>query len=360
MGRKIYYDEIKEHIEREGYKILTDKIINANEMFLIKCPKGHEYETNYYRFKNISKCPYCARNKKFTYKEVKDYVESYGYELISTEYIRALDKLIFKCPNGHVFERTFAKFKNNKKCPICQGQHIWNYEEVKNYIASFGYELLSKEYKTMSDKIKIKCDKGHEYECSFNGFKNSKRRCPVCANNQTLTYEYVKEYIQSFGHRLISKEYVNTREPLEVECEKGHKYRVRYYNFKSGYRCPTCANKINGENSKGEIIIKNYLDKHNIKYVHDEGCFEDLLSCKGVKLRPDFILPEYKIWIEFDGQQHYNIIKHFGGLDKFITLKIHDTFKDVYAKEHEYKMIRIPYWNINNIEKILNKELKIS
>ena len=72
MGRKIFYDELKEHIEREGYKILTDKIINADEMFLIKCPKGHEYKTNYYRFKNISKCPYCARNKKFTYKEVKD------------------------------------------------------------------------------------------------------------------------------------------------------------------------------------------------------------------------------------------------------------------------------------------------
>ena len=77
-------------------------------------------------------------------------------------------------------------------------------------------------------------------------------------------------------------------------------------------------------------------------------------------MRPDFILPEYKIWIEFDGVQHYKIINYFGGLDKFITLKIHDTFKNIYAKEHGYRMIRIPYWNINNIEHILNEELKIS
>ena len=55
------------------------------------------------------------RNQKFTYEEVKEYVESYGFKLLSTEYVRALDKLTFECPNGHVFERTFAKFKGNKR-----------------------------------------------------------------------------------------------------------------------------------------------------------------------------------------------------------------------------------------------------
>ena len=362
------------------------------------------------------------RNQKFTYEEVKEYVESFNYKLLSTEYVRALNKLLFKCPNGHIFERTFAKFKGNKKCPICQGNHVWKYEEVKEYIESFNYELLStkEEYKTVLDKIKIKCDKGHIYNTNFNNFKNNKRRCGVCANNKTLSYEYVKEYIESFNYKLLSTEYKNANSHLKVQCPEGHEYDVKFGNFKTGYRCPTCSNKITSERqkytynyvkdyiesfdyklisdtyegvneyleitcpeghhyevtfdnfkqgnrcpvcldkSKGENRIVKYLDDNNIEYIHDRRCFKDLLSCKGVPLRPDFILPEYKIWIEFDGVQHYKIINYFGGLDKFITLKIHDTFKNIYAKEHGYKMIRIPYWNMNNIEYILNEELKIS
>ena len=360
--------------------------------------------------------------KNFTYEEVKEYVESYGFKLLSTEYVRALDKLTFECPNGHVFERTFAKFKGNKKCPMCQGQHVWKYEEVKEYIESFNYKLLTvkDDYKNTTTKIEIQCDKGHEYKATFNNFKNNKHRCPVCANNQTLSYEYVKEYIESFNYELISKDYKNANTHITVKCPEGHIYNVKFGNFKTGYRCNICSFKIVGEKqkysydyvksyiesfnykllseeyigiknpltvkcpeghvynvtfdnfkqgtrcpvclekSKGEVIIVNYLQNNNIKYVHDKRYFSDLLSCKGTKLRPDFILPDYKVWIEYDGEQHYEIIKHFGGLDKFITLKIHDTFKNIYAKEHGYKMIRIPYWEKDNIQYILDKELKIS
>ena len=41
--------------------------------------------------------------------------------------------------------------------------------------------------------------------------------------------------------------------------------------------------------------------------------------------------------------------------DEYKTLKIHDKRKDEYAKKHGWKLIRIPYWEFDNIENILEK-----
>ena len=82
------------------------------------------------------------------------------------------------------------------------------YEEIKEYIESFGYKLLSNEYKNNKTKLKIKCPKGHIFEMSFNSFKNG-TRCPKCGGTQKLTYNEVKEYIENFKYKLLSTEYIN-------------------------------------------------------------------------------------------------------------------------------------------------------
>lgn len=45
------------------------------------------------------------------------------------------------------------------------------YEEVRNYIESYEYEMLNKEYKNNSTKLKIKRLLGHEFEMSFSVFR---------------------------------------------------------------------------------------------------------------------------------------------------------------------------------------------
>ena len=48
------------------------------------------------------------------------------------------------------------------------------------------------------------------------------------------------------------------------------------------------------------------------------------------------------------------------GYDEFVNSKIRDTIKTKYCKDNNIKLIRIPYWDFNNIEKILKKELKVN
>lgn len=47
-------------------------------------------------------------SKKITYEDVKEYIELFGYELLSEKYINAREKIKLQCPIGHTFEITFG------------------------------------------------------------------------------------------------------------------------------------------------------------------------------------------------------------------------------------------------------------
>lgn len=91
-----------------------------------------------------------------------------------------------------------------------------------------------------------------------------------------------------------------------------------------------------------------------VSFIKDKEYFKELKSKKGKPLRPDFILPDHKIWIEYDGEFHYKDI--MGELKK---QQYHDKLKDEYAKKNGWEMIRIPYWDFDKIEEILKIKIII-
>jgi len=61
--------------------------------------------------------------------------------------------------------------------------------------------------------------------------------------------------------------------------------------------------------------------------------------------------------IEYDGIQHFKPIKYFGGEEKFKFQQKTDFIKNEYCKNNNIKLLRIPYWEFDNIKLILAKEL---
>lgn len=231
-----------------------------------------------------------------------------------------------------------------------------SYEYVKEYIENFGYILLSKEYKNNKTELEIQCnDCGNIFHMRFNNFKDGKHRCECKSKPLVLTYEYVKNYIESCGYKLLSKEYKNNSTYLLVWCgNSNHKpYKVKFNNFKDcNSRCPEC-----NTNSKGEEKIKEILIKYNIKF-NPQYLFND---CRNTRPLPfDFYLPQYNIAIEYDGRQHYKLDCFNMNLLDLMNLKYNDNKKTQYCNDNNIKLIRIPYWDFNNIEKILKKELKVN
>ena len=68
----------------------------------------------------------------------------------------------------------------------------------------------------------------------------------------------------------------------------------------------------------------------------------------------DFYLPNYNICIEFDGRQHYLPIFYFGGEKMLNYTKNNDNIKNEYCLNNNIKLVRIPYYEINDIENIIS------
>ena len=291
--------------------------------------------------------------RRLTYEYVKEYVESLGYTLISEEYKNMHSNLKMICNKGHEIEKSFVSLKSGRGCPKCSGK-ILTYNEVKSYIESQGYELLSDKYINATSKLKLKCSHNHVFEKSWNNFKNHNQRCPICKKKNGIdsgfTYEEVKEYIESFGYKLISKEYKDCKHYISIECPKHGIWEVTFDNFKNRKsRCPKC------KNSKGEDEVARILNKLHIEFKNKYK----FPNCRYKRtLEFDFYLSNMNVVIEYDGEYHYMVTNRNNNED-FKNQKHRDSIKDEYCKNNNIKLIRIPYWEYDNIEKILIKELNL-
>lgn len=104
--------------------------------------------------------------------------------------------------------------------------------------------------------------------------------------------------------------------------------------------------------SLGEEQIKNILTQNNFNFIYNKSFFKELVSNNGTPLRYDFIILENQKpirIIEYDGEQHYREVSSWGGQDALNIRKQNDNIKNNFAISHNIPLIRIPYWERDNI-----------
>lgn len=119
-------------------------------------------------------------------------------------------------------------------------------------------------------------------------------------------------------------------------------------------------------NSKGELLIRNILTSNNVKF-ETQYTFDDCRSdITNWLLKFDFAIfdskSELSFLIEFDGEQHYNGTRFSSNKEvnekKFIRTQLYDIQKNEYCKNNNIDMLRIPYWEYENIETIIMNKLR--
>lgn len=225
-----------------------------------------------------------------------------------------------------------------------------------------GYTALT-HYTGAFDKIEIDFGCGHKTnEVRPNCIVKKDRGCPWCSNNSPQqAEEKLRQEVEKIGYK-VRGEYKNSISRLEFECDKGHRYISTYSIFRQGCRCPQC------KRSKGEEEIASILEKLNIDFTEQYK----LEECKCIKPLPfDFYISELNLCIEYDGLQHYKPVAYWRKEDsshkRLLAQKIaeerlkeiqrRDKIKTDYCKDNGINLIRIPYWEFDNIEKILKIEL---
>ena len=96
-----------------------------------------------------------------------------------------------------------------------------------------------------------------------------------------------------------------------------------------------CSNYSNMEN-----FIASVLSENHINYIPQARFSE----CRNIHTLPfDFYLYDYNTIIEYDGEQHFRPIEHFGGIEGFKQRVHNDALKNEYCLSKNIKLIRLPY-----------------
>lgn len=142
-------------------------------------------------------------------------------------------------------------------------EFILKYSKENNNICVSNEE----EYKNLDSKLAFICNKcNKKYNTKWRNFYYSKTRCPDCSPSKKKTIEEIKEFTLKQNNTCISEFYINSHELLDFKCENEHHFKMRWYCFFKGSRCPKCKNK----QKKSIKYINNFLKNENIKCISEE------------------------------------------------------------------------------------------
>lgn len=204
----------------------------------------------------------------YTLEEVQRIFLKQDYQVLSTEYSRRTLPLDCLCPVGHPFKTSLGNFLRGCRCPICAKlnrigrakKYKYSFEEVKRYFETFGHTLLSINYLNAKTPLEYLCPAGHYHKKSFDNFIRSKV-CLECKGIKEYTFEEVKNIISNIGYILTNNSYENSRTKLYLICSQGHEYTTSLYSILKGCRCPHCSRKfLSGSNSPHWILDRERLE----------------------------------------------------------------------------------------------------
>lgn len=208
-----------------------------------------------------------------------------------------------------------------------------DYTEVKEYIESQGYQLLSDAYKNNRTKLQLLCPVEHLYEVTYEKFKIRGHRCSKCKGNARLSLKDIQEFVKPLGHRVLSNQYVNARTPIDFSCRMGHHFSRQWDVLRKTPHCPSC------KGTEGErlvhLILKNLIPNITVYPYHTEKISKEEYVIF------DFYIPleNQFLYIEYDGRQHFGPVDYFGGEAGFQETIKRDQRKNEWVSAHKNRFL---------------------
>lgn len=372
--RKFTYEEIKDKFKERDYELISKTYINCETQLKYICNKHREkgiQDIDFAHFQRGQGCRFCGQEGKRSGREkpldeycAKELTESKGMEFVKITRENSVLYIYYICPRHRKYgiqKTTLLAMRRMKVgCTYCIGRHKTT-EDFKKEMFEINPNILIKgEY--VSRKTPIEC------ECLIDGttwFPTPNNLlegegCPECGRissnaNSTKSNELFVMQLKIVNPDIILlQDYIQAKIPIWVKCKKcGYKWKTTPDNLLHGGCCQECSSTTN-EKKLGDILISlGYNIERQKKY---KDCKDKL------PLPFDIYLSEYNILIEYDGEQHYKPV-NFGGIsdeeaiENFIKTQYHDSIKNKYCYTNQIPLIRVPYWEKNNLKNFIINQL---
>jgi len=358
-----------------------DVIKSTGTKYWFNCPCGHDINV---RLSDVSRgrwCKYCASDspvlcgdfwceicfdKSFAcHPRVVNWMVGKNCGIARDYALNSHQKKHFKCYEClHEFKAPLYSIAAGYWCAYCANKKLCNDACEICFEKSFASHPKSEfwDYKKNKgsprdyfwgnrDRVWFTCDKcqhkfkSHLYSIAAGSW------CPYCASKKMCAVECGICFEKSFASHPKSEFWdykKNKGSPRDYfrgnsdkfwfKCVKKHTFKSVIYNVTSGNWCPNCFNKT-------ERLVHNAL---KIKYPTITQQFKPewcRYSDTKALLSFDFVLPEKKIIIELDGDQHFIQVSNWKPFKKTQT---RDIYKMKKANTNGYSIIRLLQCDVYN------------
>lgn len=298
------------------------------------------------------RCEHCEYDKMI--EEFKNHLKDrYGDQFKVLDTYKTGDKSVdIECTKcGTIAPRKIDGIKHRKLG--CRGKGCaatktaQEFQEELDNLYNSEYRVIKFYGTTHKTTVEHKC--GYKREIMPQSITNQRINCPRCSNGMTFwTHDTYTEKIRDLGndeYELLS-EFKGTAKYIVMKHKTcGHVWDVIAASFLVGNRCPQC---MNGK-SHDSIKINSILSKTNLFYLKEYT----MENCRNIRLLPfDFAIIKDKqlVLIEYDGEQHFESVEFWGGDEGLKITQQRDQLKNKYCVDNNIPLIRIPYWESEQLE----------
>lgn len=340
--RSNVYDFIEKAHAVHGDKYDYSKVeyVNSSTKVCIICPEHGEFWQTPSMHLYGNGCPICARSNRGLKYTTETFIEKckevwgYKYSYDNTVYHGITKKITITCPIHGDFEIKANDFLNGHGCQECGGVKRLNTQtfiEKARKVHGDKYNYSKVNYINNKTKVCIICPEHGEF------WQTPSRhlcgdRCPMCFKSEKKTTEqFIEEAKEVHGNKYdYSKvNYQGNKKKVEVICPKHGSFFMTPLYHLQGHGCLYC------NESHLERDVNSILEKLGLLFIRQKRF--DWLGKKSL----DFYIPKYKLAIECQGEQHFMVLKYFGGDDEFKKRVKYDISKNVECEENNVKILYI-------------------
>lgn len=278
--------------------------------------------------------------------------DKYGYEKVTK--VNCLTPVIIHCNTHGDFLQNPTDHVNKKygcrQCVVDEGRLDTNdFIQRARKMHGYKYDYTKSNYTKWNESIVITCPSHGDWETRA-GAHLTGSGCLTCVSHASRKDKdsFIKEAREIHGRAYNYENviYINNKTPVDVDCKRHGIFSIppnRHLSQKTG--CPRCRESL------GERRVVAFLERHGIHFIK-----EYLLA--DTKYRMDFFLPDFNIFIEFHGIQHYEPVERFGGMDGFLQGRQRDIEKLKVVRSLDIPLIVLSYKTLEKNQ--LDSKLKFA
>ena len=297
-------------------------------------------------------------------------VHNNKYNYSNVNYIKSSEKVTIICPIHGEFQQTPNNHLKGQGCPKCKHMYVANLQRqtTKDFIEK-AKRIHNNQYnynkviygKNNKEKVIIICpihgeflQTPHDHLYGYGCPECGKYRAKIKNSDTLETFIEKSNKVHNNKYDYSKSIYLNSRTELTITCPKHGEFVQKPNMHIQGEGCPSCQLK-----SQSNLYnkLKEQFPKENI--IFEAG--RDIINWIGLQ-RFDIYFPKYNIAVEYNGEQHYIPIEHFGGKLGLTNTQKRDELKRKKCKENNCNLFEIKYnyteqdynnlvFNINNIIK---------